>query len=712
VRTNSDQKDSSDEEILRIARQRFDIAAEAESEIRTEALDDLKFSAGDQWPEEIKRQRQIESRPCLTINRMPQAIHQITNDQRQNRPAIQVSPVDDKADVETAKILQGMTRHIEYSSDADTAYDTAFDSSVRGGLGYFRIITDFCDPMSFDQDIRIKRIRNRFSVYLDPSYKNPDGSDANYGFVFEDLTEDEYKAQYPDKELPSLDDWASIGDQQNSWMDKGTVRVAEYFFKDFKQVTIVLLNTKEVVEKSKLPSELPEGVEIVAERKTLVPTVRWYKMNGIDVLEKTDWPGRWIPIIPVIGEELDIDGKRILKGIVRDAKDPQRMYNYMASNEAEAIALAPKAPWIGYEGQFEGHEDKWRTANTKNHPYLEVKGKMLGGNPAPLPQRNTAEPAVQAITQSRMMASDDLKATTGLYDAALGNQSNEKSGIAIQRRSNQSQVSNFHFIDNLHKSIRHAGRIIIDLIPHIYDTERAVRILGEDGTEEVVYVNKLFNHNGKDVTYDLSAGTYDVTIDSGPSFETKRQEAVQAMLDFTRAMPQQASVISDLLVRNMDWSGADEIADRLKKMLPPGIADDQKDGGQPLPQQVTAQMQQMQQMIDQLTQHLNEKTHQIETRSLELESKERIAMAGLQVEAEIALAKIGSSDSQALLKHQVAELSQRLEFLHQNIPFQIQNGSGPDGALQPQEQPQMMPPQSAQQMQQPQGAQAPGNMGV
>jgi len=678
-----------DEEILEIARKRFDLAAEAEAEIRKEALDDLKFSAGEQWPEDVKRAREQDRRPCITINRLPQFIRQITNDQRQNRPSIKVSPVDDKADLETAKIYQGLIRHIEYASNADTAYDTAFDSAVRASFGFFRVVTDYCDPFSFEQEIRILRVPDRFSCYLDPSYREPDGSDANWGFAFEDISIDEYKAHYPKSKLASMSDWASLGQSQPDWATSSTVRVAEYFYREYREATICQLSDGSTIEKDKLPkapSMMPMGLEIVAERVTQIPTIKWCKINGVEILERTDWPGKWIPIIPVLGEELIVDGKRILSGVIRHAKDPQRMYNYWKSSETETIALAPRAPFIGYAGQFEGFEAQWKTANVRNHAYLEVNPKTINGEAAPLPQRNVFEPPVQAITQASMFAAEDLKATTGIYDAALGAKSNEQSGIAIQRRNIQAQTSNFHFIDNLSKSIRHCGRIIVDLIPHIYDTPRAARILGEDGTEEIVRLNEQFLKNGKLTKYNFGVGKYDVTVDTGPSFETRRQEAVASMADLTRSYPQIMQVAGDLMVKNMDWPGASEIAERLKKTLPPGVADDKSQ--KPVPPEIQQQMTQMNQMIEQLTASLNEANGKIQNKTLELESRERIENARLQIQAEIELAKMGSVEAIALLKQEIAEIKTREKLLRNHLPINFENeiGAGPFEAVTPNEQ--------------------------
>lgn len=722
--------DDESSKILELARARFDLAVDAESSLRTLALEDLKFGAGEQWDPADKAQRQLERRPCLTINRLPQFIRQIVNDQRQNRPAIKVSPVDDKADPETAKVFQGIIRHIEQSSNAELAYDTAFDSAVRTGFGYFRIRTAYSDPQSFDQDILIEPIKNRFSVYLDPAHLLPDASDAKWGFIFEDMPKDEFLAAYPDADLSAMADWSSIGDQRKGWATKDSVRVAEYFYIENREATLLKLSDgssviKEELEHTPLEIEdydesgrpvtstvhepiLPEGVGVIDERTTQIPTVKWCKHNGFKILEQTEWLGRWIPIIPVLGEEIDIEGKKTLEGVIRHAKDSQRMYNYWKSAETETIALAPKAPWLVAGGQIEGYEKFWNTANTRAHSYLPYKPTDLNGMPVPPPQRNAFEPPIQAITQAGMMAADDMKSTTGIYDAGLGAQSNEKSGIAIQRRNQQAQTSNFHFVDNLSRAIRHCGRQLVDLIPKIMDVPRAQRILGEDGTEEIVWLNKMFERNAKQVQINLGIGKYDVVVTTGPSYATKRQEAASSMLEMAKTAPQVMGAAGDLIVKAMDWPGAEEVAERLKKTLPPGMADDPKKN--PIPPQAQAQIQQMNQMIEQLTEQLKHKTEQINTKAIELESKERIEMQKLQVELQIAMAKIDATDSLAVFQAEMAQLEGRLNLLHQNLPV---GAASQDSAPPPQPQPGMngpgpVQPAPHQITQQPTGGSSPG----
>jgi hypothetical protein len=668
--SESGSEEKNDQKLLEEAKARFKLAEDAEAEIRREALDDLKFLVGDQWDAVIRKNREADRRPCLTINRLPQHVQQITNDQRQNRPSLKVHAVDDQADPETAKIIQGLFRHIEYNSSADSAYDTAFEATVCGGLGYFRALTEYADPLSFDQEILIKRIRNRFSVFFDPYSQEPDGSDANFAFIVDDISSDEFRSRYPKSKLASSGQWETLGAQSPDWIKGDSVRIAEYFYREYKDEPICLLSNGAVIKKSEFPEGflLPEGVSIVNERVARVPTVKWRKINGCETLEKTDLPGFWIPIIPVYGSEYIVDGKRVLKGVVRDAKDSQRLYNVMKSAEIEAIGLAPKAPFVAEENQLEGYEADWETANQRNHSFLKYKAFSVNGTPLPPPQRMAFEPAVMAITQAAMGAAEDLKSTTGIYDAALGARSNETSGKAILARNNQAQTSNYHYVDNLTRSLKHLGRILIAWIPEIYDTYRALRIVGEDGEQRVVKVNGPFEDKGKEVLYDFSVGKYDVTVDTGPSFATKRLEATQFMQEMVRSYPPTMQLAGDLVVKNMDVPGSAELAERFKKTLPPNLQDNPEKPGQ-IPPEVQAQLEQSGQLIEQLTGQLNELQSEKEQKLLELESRERIEFKKLEVQLEIKRAELDAKDSHALLSAEIAQVNERLNLLHMDQPI-------------------------------------------
>jgi len=581
-----------DDALLRVAKARFQQAEEAEADYRKLALDDLRFLAGDQWPQPVEQTRLLDGRPCLTINRLPQFLRQITNDVRQNPPGLKVSAVGDGTDVETAKVLQGLLRHIEVQSDATAVYITALEAAATHGRGYFRVLTDYETSLGFEQKLCLKRIRNPFTVYMDPSCQELDYSDAQWGFVVETLSKDQFTAEYPDTQRAQMPAWTSTGDQ---WIEREQCRVAEYWYLQPERRTIALLPGGQVVRQA----DVPEGVTPLQTRMALIPVVYWCKLTGDEVLEGPQlWPGKYVPIIPVLGQEWDIDGKVDLSGIVRGAKDSQRMYNYWVSAETETIALAPRAPFIGVEGQFEGHEMSWRTANTRNWPYLEYKAKAIGGQPAPPPQRNVFEPPIQAISQARLMAADDLKATTGIYDAALGARSNETSGRAILSRQRESDSATYHYPYNLAIALRHAGRVLLDLIPSIYSQQRVMRIIGDDGDERQVTLNTPHvDERGVRRLYDVTSGTYDVIVATGPSFASKRQEAVEAMVQVSQAYPQLLQVAGDLFVKNMDWPGASDIAARLRKTIPPELLDEQ--GATP-----EEQVQQLQQAMQQMTQQL------------------------------------------------------------------------------------------------------------
>lgn len=669
----------SDEDILATARKRFQLCVDAENATRLKELDDLRFMNGDQWPQEIRAQREADNRPCLTINRLPQYVHQITNDQRQNRPSTKINPADDDATVETAKILQGMVRHIEYASRADLAIDIAFKGGAANGIGFYRLITEYSDPMSFQQEIRFKSIEDRFSVYLDPHRQEPDGSDSKFGFIVENMPKDEFEHQYPKAELSNMGDWEGLNSTYAQWIEKDFVRVAEYYTIDYEDVEIVLFSDGSVLERDEIPEELPEGVQETSSRITQKPKVKWYKINGQQILERTEIPGKYIPIFPVIGEENIVDGKKEYNGIIRYTKEPQKMYNFMTSAEAEIIALAPKSPYIGAEGQFEGHEEQWAQANVKNMPFLQYKPVSLNGTPVPPPQRQSYEPAVMAVSQSRIQYGEELKATTGIYDATLGNRSNEQSGVAIQRRNNQAQTSNFHYIDNLSRTLRHSGRVIVSWLPKIYDTPQAARIIGEDGTVEMTLINQLFDEGGVQKGHFLDLGTYDVTVDTGPSFQTKRQEAVASMLDLLRSVPQVSGVILDLMVRSMDWPHSQEIADRLKKMLPPQLQDDKKDKQMPIPPQVQQQLEQMQQMIQVMSKHLEEDADIIKNKKLELDNKLQIAAIQAETQLKVELLKHDAKDGQLAFQEEMREIQHMRDTLTSQSQI-LNNGPGGDYA--------------------------------
>lgn len=644
-----------DDEIASI-REAFERCREAEQDNRERGLADLRFARmGEQWPENIRKARETAGKPCLTINKMPSFIRTVVNDARQNKPEIKTRPVDDGADVETAKVINGLIKQIEVSSSADIAYDTAVEGGVSNGFGYITVDTEYAYDDAFEQDIRIKRVADPFVIYGDANSTAADGSDWNEAFEIALMTKEEFDSKWKGKAHVNWDDdvWNKVG---APWRDGETVMVANYWKREEVEKGIVLCDTPDGrhtydADALETDEDLVFGVEQGLIREIKRRTTRAYKVtrkivSGAEVLETQDWPGCYIPIVPVYGDEFFVEGKRILLSLVNPAKDAATAFNVMRSTSVELFGLQPKVPFIGKKGAFDADEN-WQTANTESHPFLEYEGEQP-------PQRQPLDmgPAAGAM-QEALAAADDMKDIMGVHDASLGLRSNETSGKAIMARQREGDVSTFHFIDNMARSIRHVGRIIIDLIPHIYNTERIVRVMGDDGTERAVQINQQYpkqDQNGQPVMqqvpgpdgnpvmqpvyaiHDLTQGKYDLVVDTGPSFTTRREESSQMMTEFMRAYPPAAPMIIDLVAKNQDWPGADVIAERLKHMVP-----QQAEGG--LPPEVQQQMGEMKQALDQASQKVQELEQSTAADMAAIESKEKIAFAEIASKEKIAEAQ-------------------------------------------------------------------------
>jgi hypothetical protein len=662
-------KDSSSS-VLATARSRLDMAIGALSESREDEIDDLKFYAGSpdnrwQWPADVLATRgavqgqTINARPCLTVNKLPQHVRQVTNDQRQNRPSGKVIPADDHADVEVAEIFNGMVRHIEYISDADVAYDTACENQVSYGEGYIRILTEYCDENTFDQDIKIGRVRNSFSVYMDPTIQDPTGADAKWCFITEDITKDEYQRMYPDSAPITTLQTLGVGDQNLSqWLMEDTIRVADYYYVDYDKATLNLYPGNVTAFDG-----TPEDKQLKAiygkpkrTRESDRVKIKYCKINGYEILEEREWAGKYIPVVRIVGNEFEVDGRLYVSGLVRNAKDAQRMYNYWVSQEAEMLALAPKAPFIGYGGQFEGYENQWKTANTTNWPYLEVNPDVTDGQGAVLPLPARAQPpmASSGLLQAKAGASEDIKASTGQYNASLGMGSNERSGKAILARQREGDVGTYHYGDNLARGVRHIVRQLVDLIPKIYDTQRVARIIGLDGETSMVKIDPMQQEPVKkimqddiviDKIYNPNVGKYDVVVATGPGYATKRQEALEAMAQLLQGNPSLWAVAGDLFVKNMDWPGAQEMAKRFAKTIDPKLMEDGDKSPelQMAEQQMQAmgqEMEQMYQMIQNVgksieVQEQQRKDFEAEVKMYEAETKRIAAVQAGMTEQQI-----------------------------------------------------------------------------
>lgn len=747
---------ANDEDTLKEATEAFTLCVDAWSDNRKDALDDFKFARlGEQWPDEAKKMRR--GRPMHVINKMPAFIRSVVNDARMNKPSIRVRPADSKADVATARIYDGLIRNIEQISVASIAYDTASDHAATGGFGWFRVGIEFVHDDTFDKEILIQTIENPFSVYPDPHSTSATSADWNLAFIVDVIEKNAFQRKYKGAEPV---DWSSdaYGRLTSPWRDGEQIMVAEQWLREEVKRKRLLMSTGEIIDAEiyKDPDVRAvfdaEGTTVEQERDTLSWKVTQRIMTGAEILEENEWTGRYIPIIPVYGEDVNVDGKRYLRSLIRDAKDAQRSFNYHRSVSSELVGLAPRAPFIGPDDAFQGeYADRWDTANTENHPFLAYK---KGAMP---PQRQPLDSGPAAASIGEALASnDDMKAIMGIYDASLGQRSNETSGRAILARQREGDTSTFHFTDNLSRAIHHAGTVIIDLIPQVYTGKRMQRILGIDGKPMTVGLNQPvfplpepgqtphplagqpfqapppgqgapaapgmprdpanpFAPPGAppppaDVVppgppqpgaapgpmsgpppgpmpgmpmphpalpqgqplqdgaptedqitaavYDLAAGRYDLVVEAGPSFNTKREEAAAQMTELLRAFPPAAPVIGDLLVKNLDWPGAEEIGQRLRSLVPAGAM-----GKAAIPPQAQAQIDQMGQVIQQggakmqeLMQQLQQATAQLEAEkaSQEIEAQ-KLEIERMKADTERMQAETAAATAQADLLRAQAE---------------------------------------------------------
>ena len=649
-----------DAKILREAKDRFERCVSYESVWRERALFDSRFCNGDshngwQWDTNVRSER--GSRPCLTYNQVRQHVLQVVNDARQNKAQIKVTPTGGRASYEAAQVFSGIIRRIEYVSKAVDAYSTATYHQVESGIGYVRVETDYCDDTSFDLDLFIRRIADPRTVYMDPDAKLYDKSDANFAFVFEDIPRDRYEEEYGAEDSPA----PVTLEHSDGWNDKDHVRIAEYWRVNLNNATLHRLQDGTVVRDDEIPDELREQVKplIVKSRDIAEPKIEWFKLAGDRVIDREEWLGKYIPIVPFIGEETVIAGEMDRKGHTRSQIDAQRIYNYWASAAVEQVALQTKSPYVARADAIEGREEQWATANVKNWSVLVYNSLDEQGNPIQRPEREPPPQMAQAYIQGMQIARQDLMSVTGQYQAELGMPSNERSGIAIQQRQRQGDTATYHYIDNQAKAIRQIGRILIDLIPQIYDVRRVVMTLAEDGTENQVLVDPQAQDAHQfvgqqpdgshaplspgdaqkqqedpqqpdpSIVFNPQIGEYSVEADVGPAYGTQRQESANAFAQIMAQNPQAFAIVGDFWAANSDFPGADELADRLKRGLPPQY----KAGPDP-------QVVQVQQAAQQQAQHAHELLGQADQEIAQLKQQ----VAQLEAQAKDKSAEIAVKD--------------------------------------------------------------------
>lgn len=644
--------DGGADSIVAEAKERFTRARDLLQAGRAQSVADTKFVLGDsdnkwQWPEDIARGRQADKSPCLTVNVTAQHCNQIINNIRQNRPQCRVTPGDAEADKKTAEILGGLLRNIQASSNADVAHDTGAEHAIYGGEGYWRVLTEYESPSSFKQVIVIRPIENPQLVYVDP-FCGQDRLKAQWGFIFEDITKEQCKRDY-DIEPAS---WENDG--VKGWVTEHTVRIADYFYcRNVPDTLYMLPDGSSVLESEAKEQGGDEAVAMVKQaaallaeqtggktsRKTSTPKWKYCKLIGghDKPVDEKDWAGDYLPIITVIGKEVNVNGEIIRKGVVRDLKDPARMVNYSFSAAVETIALQNKIPYVAAAEAIEGYEDQWKAANQSKAAYLPYNAFDENGNAIPAPARQ--QPAVMPAAQVQMLqlSTEQMRAASGQQNANFGIKSEAASGIGIQRLKVQGETATFHFPDNLARALYDEAVVIINLIPKVMDTKQIVRILGIDGKEsQAVLDPELPNAYGAMDEGDIKAifnpnvGRYDVVIDTGPSYNTQRQEAAAALTELSTKNPQLMQVAGDIIMKSYDFPFSDQLADRLKKTLPPGLADEQ--GSAQIPPEVQQKMQGLEQHIQELGDALNNAAAQVD--KLEADSKSGEAdKAKLEIEA-------------------------------------------------------------------------------
>lgn len=577
-----------DERIVVEGKQRFQRVENWEADFRSAFLEDLRFSHADSrnmwaWPNDIRRNRDVDERPVLTVNKTFVHCMQIINDSRQNPASVTVRPTGGEATFESAQVLEGVIRRIEYNSNAQAAYDKAIEFQVFGGIGYWRVVTDYAGDDSFDQEIYIRRIKDPLNVYMDPDINQVDGSDSRFAFVFDDLPKEEFKQRYPKhKDVAGK---AAFGNADN-WLTKDHIRVAEYYRRiDVKHVIVAftnpITNTTQIMRKDEIDPILWEQVASDPSTRTREVTdhkVEWFLIAGDEIIDRADWPGKFIPVVRIIGSEIIVGGELDRKGHTRALIDPQRIYNYWTSSAVEQVALQAKMPYMAPVAAIEGYETYWESANRINYAVLPYKHIDDDGQPIPPPTRQTPPQMAGAYIEGLKISANEMMMVSGQYQAVMGQPSNETSGKAINERQRQGENATYHYIQNYAHGIRYTGKILIDLIPKIYDTPRVMKIMAEDGTGSDVQLDPqakaAYVQNTNKVTQEVTrifnpnVGKYEVESDIGPSYGTRRQEAFNAFEKIATSSPVMMSVVGDLMFKNADFPGADEIAERLKRMVP------------------------------------------------------------------------------------------------------------------------------------------------
>lgn len=635
------------------AKEDFKLGYDWEATARLNFEYDYKFANGDthnkyQWDNDLILSRELEDKPCLTINKVQQHNLMVINDAKQNKPGVRIRPVGDEASFEGAQIFQELVYHIEYISNAENVYDSATSFQVQGGWGYWRIDTDYISDKTFDQEIYIRHVKDPRSVYLDPDINEIDGSDARWGIIFEDMDKELYKKKHP--KFADVMGSSTLGNKGDGWLTENQVRIALYYYKEEKEDKLVhWINPNDGLQVIEKVSELDDMQKMLyqaikkepsakaayqyKERNIVTNDIHWVKIAGDRIIEgPTKWLGKYIPIVRLVGTETVIDGILDRKGHTRALINAQQIYNFMSSSNVEFISIQSKTPWVAPSAAIEGFEEYYKTANRVNHSYLPYNAYDDDGQPMQAPQRNSAINSGNGYVQQMQVAQNELMMASGQYQAQMGENENAKSGVAINARQRQGDRATYHFIDNQAIAIRFTGKILIDLIPKVYDTPRIKKILAQDGSRMNVKIdtdapqelqnitdpNKPPMDNGQKVTeyvFNPQFGMYDIQADTGPSFATRRMETAAALIELAKGDENFMKIGGDILMKNMDFAGADILALRYGNIIPPQVK------GEGLPPEVEQVMNQSAEMIQMLQAKLAEMEQKVKDKDKELTIK-------------------------------------------------------------------------------------------
>lgn len=642
-----------DKDLLARIRTRFKVMTDADRYNRSEALKDLKFVnvPGEQWDENMKRER--GKRPCYEFNKLRVTSKRVINDMRANRPAAKVRGVEG-ADKQTAEVYEGLGRNIWNMSDGDTVIDYEAQYQVDAGMGAWRIETAYVADDAFDQDILVRPIPNPFCLHWDPAAKDQLKSDAADWILEDRMSKSAYERRWPKAEVVSWED--SEHDDEDDWEDEETVRVVEYWYKEPYQKEIWQLQDGKVIDAGSPEAQAPDiQAQIKRKRQVTCDRIKMCIASGSAILQKADWAGPDFPFVVVFGEYVIIDGRVYWFGLPRFAKDAQRSYNVSRTSVSEKVAAQVHAKWWVTAKQAEGNTASWAKAHKENLPYLIYNpDTATSGQP---PAMMTPDALPVAAVQELQLASEEIKAVTGIYDASLGAKSNEQSGKAIVARQQQGEIATFNFADNMGKAIRRTWEILIRLIPKVYDTERELRVLGTDGAEDYVKVNTFtIGPDGQRVRVnDLAAGRYDVTVTVGPSWATKRMEAAEVYMNLGQAFPPLMQVAGDLIMKSMDLPYSEDVAERLQAMLPPQIQQVLSQG-KSVPPEAQAVMQQAAQAM----QIVEQKSQLVQAAAQEVEQEKAVAEKAKQ-EVQQAVAELQTQRAQfeAFVAKQLAAIAQK-----------------------------------------------------